>query len=164
MPVQPYGAFTCDTLWCHYSSQHLVWRPVCVQHQGQPRLTCLPCRDSGISVQNLSTYRTLQIYIYKNCIPAAVCPFTPQARPEQPEAFQVSCRTLACAQSCLAWAYSLFLTRSRRRSSNESKATHSGGLLGNEFLAIRANLALFVLEEAETDQCQGLSAADYGRC
>lgn len=48
-----------------------------------------------------------------------------------------------------------FLTRSRRRSGKKSKATHSGGLLGNELLAVRTNLALFVLEEAERPVLKG---------
>ena len=37
------------------------------------------------------------------------------------------------------------LTRGRRRRRDESKAAHSGGLMGDELLAVRAHLALFVL-------------------
>jgi hypothetical protein len=44
---------------------------------------------------------------------------------------------------CHQWG--LIHTRSRRRSGNKSKAAHSVRLLGNAFLAIRADLALFVL-------------------
>ena len=38
------------------------------------------------------------------------------------------------------------LTRGRRRRSNESKAADSGGLVGDELLAVGAHLALFVLK------------------
>lgn len=41
------------------------------------------------------------------------------------------------------------LTRGRRGGGNESESAHSGGLLGDELLAVRAHLALFVLEGAE---------------
>lgn len=42
-----------------------------------------------------------------------------------------------------------FLTRGRRRGSNKSKSAYSGGLLGDQLLAVRAHLALFVLEQSE---------------
>lgn len=42
-----------------------------------------------------------------------------------------------------------FLTRGRRRGGHKSKSTHSGGLLGDQLLAVRAHLALFVLEQSE---------------
>lgn len=66
---------------------------------------------------------------------------------------------LGTFQKSPVWAYSPFLTRSRRRSGNKSKAAHAGGLLGNKLFAVRANLALFVLEEREPS-VRGFSAAD----
>ena len=42
-----------------------------------------------------------------------------------------------------------FLTRGRRRGGDKSKSADTRGLLGDQLLAIRAHLALFVLEQAE---------------
>lgn len=42
-----------------------------------------------------------------------------------------------------------FLTRGRRRGGHKSKSTHSGGLLGDQLLAVGAHFALFVLEQSE---------------
>lgn len=42
-----------------------------------------------------------------------------------------------------------FLTRGRRRGGNKSKSAHSGGLLGDQLLAVGAHLALFVLEQSD---------------
>lgn len=47
------------------------------------------------------------------------------------------------------------LTRGRRGGCNKSKSAHSGGILGDQFFAVRAHLALFVLEQTRQTSVKG---------
>lgn len=53
---------------------------------------------------------------------------------------------------------SSLLTRGRRGGRNKSKSTHSWGILGDQLLAIRAYLALFVLEQTRETSVGGAQA------